>query len=85
MWSDITQVWNVINDGDPMFEVPQYNGGLFANDSEHPIGELLERIKLTNETVGVVLTALLTHEETSDGGVGVVDFRSLSVREFGTI
>src|SRR5699024_10597099 len=47
-------------------------------------GALLDRVAVTNDVIGPALAALLI--DTDDTGVtGPVDFRSLSVREFGTI
>lgn len=84
MWDDLAQVWHVIDKGDTAWSVPPYNGGLFGCDPElQPEGELLERITVTNDVMGLVLRAMLI--DTADGVTGPIDFRSLSVREFGTI
>jgi hypothetical protein len=84
MWDDLTQVWHVIDKGDTAWSVPPYNGGLFGCDAElQPEGELLERISVTNDVMGPVLRAMLI--DTAEGITGPIDFRSLSVREFGTI
>jgi hypothetical protein len=45
---------------------------------------LIEDMRLPNRAVGTALKHLLC-DTTDGGGLGVVDFRSLSVREFGTI
>jgi hypothetical protein len=85
LWDDLTQVWKVIDTGDRAWGVPAYNGGLFTTDAEtSPFGALIGRIAITNDVMGPVLKALLLDED-EDGAVGPVDFRSLSVREFGTI
>jgi hypothetical protein len=84
IWDDLAQVWHVIDKGDTAWSVPAYNGGLFGCDPElQPEGELLERIRVTNDVMGPVLRAMLI--DTADGVAGPIDFRSLSVREFGTI
>lgn len=84
IWDDLAQVWHVIDKGDSAWSVPAYNGGLFSADPElHPEGALLERMSVTNDVMGPVLRALLLDE--ADGEVGPIDFRALSVREFGTI
>jgi hypothetical protein len=84
MWDDLAQVWRVIDKGDTTWSVPPYNGGLFGCDPElQPEGELLERISVTNDVMGPVLRAMLI--DMADGVTGPIDFRSLSVREFGTI
>ena len=84
LWDDLAQVWRVIDKGDRNWSVPAYNGGLFDVDPElQPEGALLDRMRITNDVMGPVLRAMLIDE--ADGLVGPIDFRSLSVREFGTI
>ncbi|WP_448232616.1 Eco57I restriction-modification methylase domain-containing protein [Microbacterium lacticum] len=82
IWSDLTQVWEVIFHGNSRWEVPAYGGSLFDPATEE--GELLSRVKLTDSIIGPALQELLS-EETVDQTWGPVDFRSLQVREFGTI
>jgi hypothetical protein len=85
LWDDLSQVWRVIDSGDKAWGVPAYNGGLFASDSElSEHGAILKDVQITNDVMGPVLKALLL-DDSEDGTVGPVDFRSLSVREFGTI
>lgn len=82
IWSDLTQVWEVIFHGNTRWEVPAYGGSLFDPASEE--GALLAQIKLPDSVVGPALQQLLS-EMTLDHTRGSVDFRSLQVREFGTI
>jgi len=85
IWRDLLQVWEVIDTGNSTWEVPPYNGGLFGSDPDlHPHGALISRLKLTDATVGDAVFHLVV-DEMGEGGLGAVDFRSLSVREFGTI
>jgi hypothetical protein len=85
LWDDLAQVWRVIDSGDRAWGVPAYNGGLFASDKEvNEHGHILKDIHISNAVMGPVLKALLL-DETDDGEIGQIDFRSLSVREFGTI
>ncbi|MGY1832609.1 Eco57I restriction-modification methylase domain-containing protein [Geodermatophilus sp. SYSU D01180] len=86
LWDDLTQVWRVIDSGDlGGWGVPAYNGGLFTrNPDKNPSGAATYDLDLTNDTVGPALAGLLI-DENRDGALGPVDFRSLSVREFGTI
>lgn len=85
LWDDLAQVWRVIDSGDRAWGVPAYNGGLFASDKEiNDHGSILKDIHLSNAVMGPVLKALLL-DEADDGEIGQIDFRSLSVREFGTI
>lgn len=84
LWEEVNQLFNAINQGHSEWGVPAYNGGLFLNDKEiSPLGHALAQIKLSNRDFGPVLFYLLV-EQTPEGW-GPVDFRSLSVREFGTI
>ncbi len=84
IWEDLVQVWNAIDSGEPRWDVPAYNGGLFATDDAHPDGAAVSALGLTNAEIGPALSAMLVDAD-GDGGRGPVDFRSLSVREFGTI
>jgi hypothetical protein len=85
IWFDLLQVWNAIDEGNPDMGVPAYNGGLFGSNPEsHPAGALIKQLELRDKDLGPALSALLI-DETEDGVPGAVDFRSLSVREFGTI
>ena len=83
-WEDLLAVWRAVDDGNKEWGVPAYNGGLFASDSAHPSGQAIAAMSLTNVEIGDALRALLI-DTTADGMIGPVDFRSLSVREFGTI
>lgn len=82
IWRDLVQVWDAIAHGNPRWEVPAYGGSLFDPTTDE--GRLLERLQLPDSMLGPALQAMLT-EQTEDGVPGAVDFRSLQVREFGTI
>jgi hypothetical protein len=85
LFDGLLQVWRVIDHGDPDWGVPAYNGGLFGTDSElHPDGAAIEKLALTNDILGPALRGLLV-DVAKDGTLGPVDFRSLDVRDFGTI
>jgi hypothetical protein len=85
MWLDLVQVWNAIDRGNPQWQIPAYNGGLFSTDhNRSPEGALIKKIELPDSVLGPALRSLLI-DVTDDGVLGPVDFRSLSVREFGTI
>ncbi|CAB5021301.1 MAG: hypothetical protein F2909_01505 [Actinobacteria bacterium] len=85
LWDDLAQVWRVIDSGDRAWGVPAYNGGLFASDKEiNEHGYILKDVHISNSVMGPVLKALLL-DESDEGEIGQIDFRSLSVREFGTI
>lgn len=86
IWDGLAQVWRVIDKGDKSWGVPAYNGGLFSTDPDlHPEGALIEQVHVSNDVMGPVLRAMLIDTDPADGTKGCIDFRSLSVREFGTI
>ncbi len=82
IWRDLVQVWDAIAHGNPRWEVPAYGGSLFDPTTDE--GQLLERLQLPDNVLGPALQAMLI-ERTEDDSLGAVDFRSLQVREFGTI
>ena len=85
IWLDLVQVWNAIDQGNPQWQIPSYNGGLFSTDPDRsPEGALIKKIELPDSVLGPALKSLLI-DVNDDGVLGPVDFRSLSVREFGTI
>jgi hypothetical protein len=86
LWEDVVQIWHAVDHGNKGWGVPAYNGGLFSDDPAiNPAGAALANLRLTNTEFGPVLAALLVDTSDTEGTVGPVDFRSLSVREFGTI
>lgn len=85
-WEEVSQLWHAVAKGQQEWGVPAYNGGLFSTDAVvSPAGAEIAKLKLPNATFEVALRALLVIEVTSEGVSGPVDFRSLGVREFGTI
>ena len=82
IWIGLNRVWNSIFVGNSLWGVPAYGGSLFDPASDE--GLLLERLQLPDSVLGPALQAMLT-EKTDEGWPGAVDFRSLQVREFGTI
>lgn len=84
LWEDVTQLWRAVDKGQPTWGVPPYNGGLFSADpATTPAGAALADVRLNDAEFGPALAAMLIDE--GPEGIGPVDFRSLSVREFGTI
>jgi hypothetical protein len=86
LWQQVRQLSNAVGVGNSDWGVPPYDGRLFSGDrTENESGYELDSIEpLTNAELGPPLRALLV-DEGDDGVYGPVDFRSLSVREFGTI
>jgi hypothetical protein len=85
LWDDMLTVWKAIDEGNRSWDVPAYNGGLFSRDPEaSSAGAALADLHLTDSEFGPALRAMLV-DSGDDGTHGPVDFRSLGVREFGTI
>lgn len=84
-WDEVKQLWRAVAAGNSEWGVPAYDGGLFAEDpAVSECGAALAGIALPNRVFEEALRGLLVID-TPEGGPGPVDFRSLGVREFGTI
>jgi hypothetical protein len=85
LWEQLSKVWKAVDEGSATLGIPAYNGGLFSNDEElHPESAAIADLTITDDIMGPVLRALLL--DIGDVGDPVpIDFRSLGVREFGTI
>lgn len=84
-WRDITALFRAVDIGNHEWGVPAYNGGLFSSDKAvSKAGAEIAKLSLPNSAFVPVLKDLLLIE-TPGEGMGPVDFRSLGVREFGTI
>jgi len=84
LWEDVTQLWRAVDKGQRAWGVPLYNGGLFSTDREvSEAGAAVGDLRLTDAEFGPALASMLIDQ--GPEGIGPVDFRSLSVREFGTI
>ncbi len=84
-WSEVTQIWTAVSLGNPEWEVPAYNGTLFASEaSVSKLGARIAALALPDREFARALAALLL-DRTAEGAEGPVDFRSLGIREFGTI
>lgn len=84
-WHETAGLWQSVATGNIEWGVPAYNGGLFNEDaSVSKAGAELAGITLSNSCFEAALRHLLVID-TPEGQPGPVDFRSLGVREFGTI
>ncbi len=83
LWDRVTALWSAVALGNTEWGVPAYAGELF--DEISPSGAALAKVRLNNSEFGPALLELLVDRTTGEGTAGPVDFRSLSVREFGTI
>ena len=84
-WQEVSLLWRAVSVGNPEWGVPAYNGNLFSDDPQvSRAGAALGEIVLPDEVFETALRALLVID-TAEGVPGPVDFRSLGVREFGTV
>lgn len=84
LWQEIQMLFRAVAEGNAAWGVPAYNGGLFTADPElSAAGASLAELSLPNADFAPVLADLLLAP--SPEGLGPVDFRSLGVREFGTV
>lgn len=85
LWEQVSVLCDSISKGNKTLDIPAYNGVLFSSDKDDsPHGEAISKVKLKDSVFGHVLAGLLLTKG-KDGNLGPVDFRSLGVREFGTI
>lgn len=84
LWAEIARLFRAVERGNREWGVPAYNGGLFSEEPDvSAAGAHLAGVTLPNTVFGPALRDLLLVE--GPEGLGPVDFRSLGVREFGTI
>jgi hypothetical protein len=82
--SRVQRLFDAVDKGDTKLGVPPYNGGLFSSDAaKNAAGAALAALTLPEEHLEKALRGLLLDTEAEERGP--VDFRSLEVREFGTI
>lgn len=81
-WRRVVKLWRAVDKGKTDWGIPPYNGGLFSVAT--PTGAALDKLELSDVDFGPALARLLVDID-ADGVEGPVDFRSLSVREFGSI
>ncbi|HZR77002.1 Eco57I restriction-modification methylase domain-containing protein [Bradyrhizobium sp.] len=84
-WEEVERLFRAVNIGNTEWGVPAYDGGLFTTDkSVSAAGAALAGLSLPDTLFEPVLEHLLLIHA-PEGPLGPVDFRSLGVREFGTI
>jgi len=84
-WSEVYQLFSSVNKGNREWGIPAYAGTIFSDEKLiSAAGYQLSKIKIDNEYFEPALISLLL-TDADEGQLGPVDFRSLSVREFGTI
>ncbi len=84
-WNEVSQLWKAVDRGNRTWNVPPYDGGLFSTDDDAPAASrALDALSIPDRAFAPALAALLL-DRTAEGTLGPIDFRSLGVREFGTI
>ena len=84
-WRETEQLWNSISKGNGEWGIPAYGGAMFSDDkSISRAGYELSKISIPNDPFEEILCNLLLTDNDSLA-YAPIDFRSLSVREFGTI
>lgn len=88
LWQEIKRLFDAVQHGAPDLGVPAYGGGLFSDDpSISPAGAGLANVALPDSVFESALRGLLldSAQDPDEPTARPVDFRSLRVREFGTI
>lgn len=83
LWSDLSSLFALINEGAPRYKVPPYNGGLFDAES-HPF--LREKV-LTDWYLARIIDQLGRAEDHSHGDAELVrvDYRDLAIQHLGNL
>ena len=78
-WHSVADLCRVIDEGDPAFGLPPYNGGLF----DRTRAPLLDRIALGDAAVAGVMQAMAFRD--APEGRRYINYRDLSVQQLGSI
>ena len=80
-FDQISNLFNLVNDGDDQLGVPPYNGGLFSRDK----APLLNEVKIPDSDFAPLLYELSFLEDISGGGRQYINYSQLSVQHLGSI
>ncbi len=81
LWGNLSELFRIVNEGDPVLGVPPYNGGLF-DPAKHP---LLAQWKVGDHYLARALDQLARAEAAGRTGRGPVSYRDLDIRDLGSI
>ncbi len=81
LWSDLRELWRVIDQGNGQLGVPAYNGGLFK-PANHP---WLEQQRVGDLHLRAAIDLLARTRDPKTGGREFVDYRDLEIRHLGSI
>ena len=79
-WDDLVNLFHIIDIGDSAFNVPKYNGGLFSVDNK-----FLAENKVADKYLVDALYFLTTYHDKGTGNRVFIDYKSLGVRQLGSI
>ena len=79
-YNRLTELFRMIDKGDPSIGLPPYNGGLFASDA----APLLETVRLADSEVAPIIYGL-SHTRDPRSGRRFVNYRDMSVQQLGSI
>jgi uncharacterized protein Yka (UPF0111/DUF47 family) len=82
-WNDLDALFRTIDEGDPAFDVPAYNGGLFRRD--HDANTFLDTHEIGQRYVARALVNLTAVDPETDPTGPSVDYTSFDVRQLGSI
>lgn len=85
-WSRLRSIFRGIAGGQTEWNLPEYDGGLFARKHDGiPGATLLDDIALPNAALAPILLRLTFDRETDDAEPGKIDFSDLGIRYLGTL
>ncbi len=79
-WDDLVNLFHIIDRGDPDLNIPKYNGGLFSRTHA-----FLETNKIADSYLAEAIYLLTTYFDESRKAWVFVDFKSLGVKQLGSI
>jgi len=82
-WNDLDALFRTVDEGDPAFDVPAYNGGLFRRGSD--ANQFLDEHAIGQTYVARALVHLTAVDPEDDPTGPSVDYTSLDVRQLGSI
>ena len=92
LYERLLQLFNVIDQGSARHNVPAYNGGLFLTDPdsdkkdlESEAARFLNRAKLPDRSLALGLDLMARDVDSKRGDLGLIDYKSLGVRQLGSI
>ena len=83
LYARLNELFAVIDQGSPALNMPTYNGGLF--NPNNPSGTFLTRYAVPDQFLALGLDRLTRDVDTRTQALVLIDFKSLGVRQLGSI